>query len=573
MVRSFYDETHGMDAFNEENFSGKVLDHLGLVSDKIHELDLVQLIDERLPLSSTRGSKVTMGERVAAMIMNGLGFIDTRLYMFPEFLANKPIKRLFGRDLKAENFNDDSIGRCLDAIADYGVTKLFTELSFTIGAKKNLLGNSAHFDTSTLQLYGEFSESELKKESSAATSEEGEKTDEQPIPRHGYSKSHRHDLKQMVINLATTGKSGFPIWMESHSGNASDKKILPEAVLRMNEFCKKLSDSPDFLYVGDSAMYENILKHSDQMKWLSRVPEKILKAKQLVNRPNSEINWSALSDGYSYYATKSNYGGVDQRWILFFSEHAYKREIATLNKNIKKELDEYEKLWWHLSNEEFSCKEDAQLSIKKLTKKMKYHEVNTHIVEVQGYTKPDRPSKQSKPEMKGYKIQYDLRQNKDKIAEAKERKGRFILSTNQMDCNLIPDSEILAEYKAQSSTEGGFKFIKDDAFELDSIFLKTPSRISALMMVMTLCLMVYGVSQYDLRLALKKAEKTLPNQKRKPTDMPSMKWIYYLFSGVHELTVNIGNMTKTLVINVNELLREIIGYFGGRAKEIYLSSA
>lgn len=125
-----------MDAFNEENFSGKVLDHLGLVSDKIHELDLVQLIDERLPLLSTSGSKVTMGERVAAMIMNGLGFIDTRLYMFPEFLANKPIKRLFGRDLKAENFNDDSIGRCLDAIANYGVTKLFTELSFTIGKKK-----------------------------------------------------------------------------------------------------------------------------------------------------------------------------------------------------------------------------------------------------------------------------------------------------------------------------------------------------------------------------------------------------------------------------------------------------
>jgi len=27
----------------------------------------------------------------------------------------------------------------------------------------------------------------------------------------------------MVLNLATTGAAGFPIWMESHSGNASDK--------------------------------------------------------------------------------------------------------------------------------------------------------------------------------------------------------------------------------------------------------------------------------------------------------------------------------------------------------------
>ena len=561
-----------MGAFSEENFSGKVLDHLGLVSDKIDELNLVRLIDERLPLSSTSGSKVTMGERVAAMILNGLGFIDTRLYLFPEFLANKPIKRLFARDLKAEYFNDDSIGRCLDAIGSYGVTKLFTELSFAIGTKKNLLGNSAHFDTSTLQLYGEYAEAELKKESLTATLGKGDQVNESPVPRHGYSKSHRHDLKQMVINLATTGKSGFPVWMESHSGNASDKKILPEAALRMNEFCKQLSESPDFLYVGDSAMYENILKHSAQIKWLSRVPEKILKAKQLVNRSKSEISWIPLSDGYSYYATKSNYGGVDQRWILFFSEHAYKKEVVTLDKNIQKELDEYKKLWWHLSNEEFSCKEDAQLSIKKLTQKMKYHEVNAQSVAVQGHSKSGRPSKHVTPEIKGYKVQFDLRQNKRKIAETRERKGRFILSTNQMDCDVLPDSEILAEYKAQSSTESSFKFIKDNAFELDSIFLKTPSRISALMMIMTLCLMVYGVSQYDLRLALKKAEKTLPNQKRKPTEMPSMKWIYYLFSGVHELTVHIGNRTKTLVINVNDLLKEIVGYFGERAKAIYLNS-
>jgi transposase len=274
-----------------------------------------------------------------------------------------------------------------------------------------------------------------------------------------------------------------------------------------------------------------------------------------------------LTEGYSYYAATSNYGDVNQRWVLFFSEQAYRREVVTLNKNIQKESDEYKKLWWHLSNEEFSCEEDAQISIKKLTKKMKYHEVNTDVVEFHGYVKPGRPGKQDKPEMKGYKIQYTLQQNKNKIEEEKERKGRFILSTNQMDKNALSDADILMEYKAQSSTEGGFKFIKDDTFELDSVFLKTPSRISALMMVMTLCLMVYGVSQYDLWLALKKSKKTLPNQKRKPTDAPRMKWIYYLFTGVHELTVNIGDTTKTLVINMNELRKEIIGYFGGTLQE------
>ena len=55
-----------------------------------------------------------MGERVCAMILNALGFVNNRLYMFAEFLSNKPIKRLLGSHLSAQDFTDDSLGRCLD---------------------------------------------------------------------------------------------------------------------------------------------------------------------------------------------------------------------------------------------------------------------------------------------------------------------------------------------------------------------------------------------------------------------------------------------------------------------------
>jgi len=142
-----------MQHYTEEQFSGKSLDHLGLVMDTIDRLNLINLIDELLPLSKKSGVKITSGERITAMILNGLGFVDSRLYMFPEFLEKRPIDRLFGKKLDPLWFNDDALGRCLDAISDYGTTKLFTELSFAIGTKKNLLGKSAHFDTTTLQLY------------------------------------------------------------------------------------------------------------------------------------------------------------------------------------------------------------------------------------------------------------------------------------------------------------------------------------------------------------------------------------------------------------------------------------
>jgi hypothetical protein len=66
-----------MDVFKEEQFSSAYLGHLGLVADKIDSLKII-----RLPVSEAYDAKVSNGERAAAMIMNGLGFIDNHLYLF-----------------------------------------------------------------------------------------------------------------------------------------------------------------------------------------------------------------------------------------------------------------------------------------------------------------------------------------------------------------------------------------------------------------------------------------------------------------------------------------------------------
>ncbi len=65
----------------------------------------------------------------------------------------------------------------------------------------------------------------------------------------------------------------------------------------------------------------------------------------------------------------------------------------------------------------------------------------------------------------------------------------------------------LAREQASAST-GNSSF----SSAVDSIFLKNPSRIQALMAVMCLCLMVYGFAQYTIRSTLEKAKETLPNQ-------------------------------------------------------------
>ena len=186
----------------------------------------------------------------------------------------------------------------------------------------------------------------------------------------------------------------------------------------------------------------------------------------------------------------------------------------------------------------------------------------------QGRPKKTEDRSLSEKIITGYTVKAVLINDEQAIEKAKLTKGLFILATNQLNKKALPDEEILLTYKEQSGTESGFKFIKDDAFEVDSIFLKKPGRISALMM-MTLCLMVYGFAQYSLRAQLKKHADTLPSQTEKATNQPTMKWIYRLFHGVHALKIQYSGTIKALILNVNELLKKIIVYFGEVACRVY----
>ena len=143
------------------------------------------------------------------------------------------------------------------------------------------------------------------------------------------------------------------------------------------------------------------------------------------------------------------------------------------------------------------------------------------------------------------------------------------MATNELDDEKLSYKEFLTSYKNQSKTESGFKFIKNNTFEVDSIFLKNPSRISALMMVMCLCLMVYAYSQMFLRQQLDKKNETIPDQKKRPTKKPTMQWICNKFHGIHILNIKFGEIEIKKILNLTPLLRQIISYFGSIACNIY----
>src|SRR6266705_2174774 len=94
-------------------------------------------------------------------------------------------------------------------------------------------------------------------------------------------------------------------------------------------------------------------------------------------------------------------------------------------------------------------------------------------------------------------------------------------------------------YKGQAQAEGGFRFLKDPLFFVSSLFVKTPARIQGLLMVMTLALLVYSVTQRRLRQQLARHNETVPNQINQPTGQPTLRWIFQLLEGIHRVRVTI----------------------------------
>jgi transposase len=154
----------------------------------------------------------------------------------------------------------------------------------------------------------------------------------------------------------------------------------------------------------------------------------------------------------------------------------------------------------------FGCEKDALKAAKKWRKSLKSHCCEFNIESIARYSKAGKPPKGATPDIIEYKLSGKMTDDKKEQDRLRNRLGRFILGTNVTTNVRLTAKVMLATYSEQQDVERGFR--------LDSIDLKLPSRIDALMMVMTLTLMVYNVAEYEMRETMAKQKTTLPNQKK-----------------------------------------------------------
>jgi transposase len=131
----------------------QVLEHLGLVAGMFEALGITEVI-ERATQQDPEMRIVTAGPGVKAMVLNGLGFLNHQLSLVPHFFQNKPLSRLIAPGIQASHLHDDTRGRALDPLYDFGGTALYSLIAATAATRLALTRTFRHRDPTRFHVDG-----------------------------------------------------------------------------------------------------------------------------------------------------------------------------------------------------------------------------------------------------------------------------------------------------------------------------------------------------------------------------------------------------------------------------------
>ena len=505
---------------------------LPVISELTRQFEMEGIIDEALDCKM----EVSPGLVVVAMILDTFSG-RSPLYRMERTWANQDADILLGSDLCAEKLTDDTLGRVLDRMYDYGTNKLLSSISFQMLKKYKIVGSALRHDTTSVSVWGDY------------VREEGDSF----RITNGFSKDHRFDLKQFVLSLLTTDH-GFPLRFTCEDGNASDKTINNNILRRIGGFLKEYKIEEDYVFVADSALVTEgnlALTRRPHVPFVSRLPRTYGECHRVVAEAIEKDEWENIGilaetppagkqrpATYKVYEGAVKLYGYMYRAIVVHSDALDKRKQKKLRKGIEKSLTESEGIKRKLEHQEFYCSPDAQAMLDKIVSTV-YHQFVGKVVEKPKYGK-GRPPKNGKRKPKAirYQLKLDIKENLDAIQKTRLEGGCFVLLSNvPLEGDKKRDARsLLSCYKEQHHIEQNFGFLKDPLI-VNDLFLKKPSRIEALGLILVLCVMLWRLVEYLLRQRIKQNDEVVEGWDRRTTTRPTT---FMMATKFNVLTVKVG---------------------------------
>jgi transposase len=179
--------------------------HLPIIKAYADQLGLVSLINHYVPTEMDVDAG-TIGRGLVLDTLSG----RSPLYRLEEFFAHQDTALLLGKALSPYAFTDDTVGRVLERLYDFGTMRLFTACAVRAATRFSVEHRYVHFDTTSRSVWGEYEFAE---------------TQDLPFQvTYGYSKDKRPALKQFVLSPLCVDRA-VPIWGKPEDGNASDQTL------------------------------------------------------------------------------------------------------------------------------------------------------------------------------------------------------------------------------------------------------------------------------------------------------------------------------------------------------------
>lgn len=446
-----------------------------LISHYLKRLGLVELVDGIIPMRGR--SLLTHGEVISALVANRL-CSPLPLYDISGWASSAAVSELLGAP--ASLLNDDRLGRALDVLAPVaedlrGRLLLSTCQRFEINASR------LHLDLTAVRFSGVYQDSELVKKGWAAD----------------------RTIKRQVKTIQATTKEGVPLYFKPHQGSKSE---LPSFMSAIDTLATSLP--PGLLVVADSGLgYLESLCSADcanvsfvvplrsDTGWASRFRSDLLggldaleplgycsyREEQLPQKDRTQ--WKGVLR--PFVVTSSSGKVHDFRVAYIFSSEEALSVSDARERALKKAEEALSRIRNGLGGRYYKTQKQIDAKVAQIL-----------TDPISGLIEVSTAHREGKPYIAWHR-------DEAAIAQASALDGLYGLATNLRDPGEgeLSALEVLKIYKDQWIVEQRHRDLKQ-TLRVRPVFLHNDNRIEALICVIGISLLVFGLIEAELRGAL-----------------------------------------------------------------------
>lgn len=462
--------------------------------------------------------------------------------------------------------NDDRVGRMLARLFDADRASLLTRLVLDAVGAFDIDLSRLHNDATSIKLCGAYDTADGHTRGGKPT----------PAVKHGFSKDHRPDLKQLVWILTVTADGAVPIAVRVSDGNTADVTTHIDTW----DGLVALTGKVGFLYVADSklASFDNVRHiHTRGGRFLSVLPasrkeDGVFRDWVVTNTPD----WIEIArrptrdadlpeDVISAY--QDHLPSADGHRIIWIHSTAKARRDATRrHQAITKAIAAVDALNVRLSSPRCRIKTAVaaeaeareQLAEVNATRWVNLH-VEADTVDSFRQAKRGRPGPNTaykKITRTTLRIRFTV--DEAQVAHDAASDGMWPLITN--DRQMTP-AELFTAYRWQPNLEKRHAQLKGTQL-VAPMWLRDPARIEGLLTCHFIAMLIASLIERTIRRAI--ADAGLTKLSLYPEDRgcaaPTTARILEIFTGVarHELTAPDGQVLRTFHPELTELQRQLL---------------